>query len=75
VFVQKQLELPNVAFVTRRPVVLGIFIRDAASLTLWRHHHGLEGAKQHIERCAQTCDHLNLKPAQKMTGVFLDTGR
>ncbi|MBD1842690.1 nuclear transport factor 2 family protein [Cyanobacteria bacterium FACHB-63] len=51
-----------------------IVIRDAASLPYGGTHHGLEGAKQHIEVAAQTWNHLQSEAARKMNGVFLNAG-
>lgn len=51
-----------------------IVIRDAASLPYGGIHHGLEGAKQHVEIAAQTWNHLQPEAARKMNGVFLDVG-
>jgi ketosteroid isomerase-like protein len=51
-----------------------IVIRDAASLPYGGIHHGLEGAKQHVEIAAQTWNHLQPEAARKMNGVFLDAG-
>ncbi|MBF2050539.1 MAG: nuclear transport factor 2 family protein [Elainella sp. C42_A2020_010] len=51
-----------------------IVIRDAASLPYGGIHHGLEGAKHHIEIAAQTWNHRQPEAARKMNGVFLDAG-
>ena len=51
-----------------------IVIRDAASLPYGGIHLGLQGAKQHVERAAQTWNHLQPEAARKMNGVFLDAG-
>jgi uncharacterized protein len=51
-----------------------IVIRDAGSLPYGGTHHGLEGAKQHVEGAAQTWNHLQPEAARKMNGVFLDAG-
>lgn len=51
-----------------------IVIRDAASLPYGGIHHGLEGAKQHVEGAVQTWNHLQPEAARKMNGVFLDAG-
>jgi uncharacterized protein len=51
-----------------------IVIRDAESLPYGGIHHGLEGAKQHIEVAAQTWNHLQSEAERKMDAVFLDAG-
>jgi len=51
-----------------------IVIRDAESLPYGGVHHGLEGAKQHIEGAAQTWNHLQPSAERKMDAVFLDAG-
>lgn len=51
-----------------------IVIRDAALLPYGGTHHGLEGAKQHVEVAAQTWNDLQPEAARKMNGVFLDAG-
>lgn len=51
-----------------------IIIRDAASLPYGGTHHGLEGAKQHIEVAAQTWNHLQPTDERKMDAVFLAAG-
>ncbi|NHC36409.1 nuclear transport factor 2 family protein [Scytonema millei] len=49
-----------------------IVIRDAESLPYGGIHHGLEGAKQHVEGAAQTWNHLQPPAERKMDAVFLD---
>ncbi|MDV2993807.1 MAG: hypothetical protein N4J56_003461 [Chroococcidiopsis sp. SAG 2025] len=49
-----------------------IVIRDAESLPYGGVHHGLEGAKQHVEGAAQTWNHLQPPAERKMDAVFLD---
>ncbi|MBW4551595.1 MAG: nuclear transport factor 2 family protein [Aphanocapsa sp. GSE-SYN-MK-11-07L] len=51
-----------------------IVIRDAESLPYGGIHHGLEGAKQHIEGAAQAWNHLQSEAERKMDAVFLDAG-
>ncbi|KAM3114127.1 nuclear transport factor 2 family protein [Phormidesmis sp. 146-33] len=51
-----------------------IVIHDAASLPYGGIHHGLEGAKQHVEGAALAWNHLQPEAARKMNGVFLDAG-
>ena len=51
-----------------------IVIHDSASLPYGGVHHGLEGAKQHLEEAAQTWNHLQPEAVRKMNGVFLDAG-
>jgi uncharacterized protein len=51
-----------------------IVIRDAESLPYGGIHHGLEGAKQHIEVAAQTWNPLQSEAERKMDAVFLDAG-
>lgn len=50
-----------------------IIIRDAESLPYGGIHHGLEGAKQHIEGAAQTWNNLQPPAERKMDAIFLDT--
>lgn len=49
-----------------------IVIRDAESLPYGGIHHGLEGAKQHIEGAAQTWDRRQSSAERKMDAVFLN---
>lgn len=51
-----------------------IVICDAASLPYGGTHHGLEGAKQHLEGAAQTWNDLQPGDERKMDAVFLDAG-
>ncbi len=51
-----------------------IVIRDAASLPYGGVHHGLEGAKQHIEGAAQTWNPFASDAEKKMDAVFLNAG-
>jgi len=51
-----------------------ISISDSASLPYGGTHHGLEGAKYHIEVAAQTWNDLQPSDERKMDAVFLDAG-
>lgn len=51
-----------------------ISICDSASLPYGGTHHGLEGAKYHIEVAAQTWNDLQPSDERKMDAVFLDVG-
>lgn len=54
---------------------LKIVIRDSAALPYGGTHHGLEGAKQHIEVAAQTWHPFKPSPAEReLDAVFLDSG-
>jgi ketosteroid isomerase-like protein len=51
-----------------------VVIRDSASLPYGGIYHGLEGAKQHVERAAQAWMDLQPPEERKMDAVFLEAG-
>lgn len=51
-----------------------VVIRDASSLPYGGIHHGLNGAKYHIEVAAQTWNSLQPAAERSMDAVFLDAG-
>jgi uncharacterized protein len=51
-----------------------VVVRDAQSLPYGGIHHGLEGAKRHVEGAAQTWNHFQSADERRMDAVFLDAG-